>query len=447
MAADRTRRVVRTTRAIALLLTLAVTLPAAASAIGDEPDHPVCDASQPTFGAPVRLGSGTGYEPGIRIDSIGTIYYTAHGTTPFGVGAWEPTENRGASWLYRSTDDGKTWEIMEGGLAGENKLLTALEGDIAIDGKDRMYFVDTWATENHISRWSDHGETMDFIRPFVLSAEPVDDRPWIAAHGDGYVYYMSNSGYTPEGRLIIHRSTDAGELFDPVGFTFPDSGWGTIDADPNSPYVYAFMNDMFYTGSIPATGGATKVSIWISPDRGETWSNVKVADLLRGDDSTHVDYPQVAVSPLDGSVYVLWADGNQLLLGRSQDHGQTWETWDVTPFEGQYDSGALTVGPDGTVAIGFHRGNRLWATFWRPTSDCLRFEGDPTSLCTGPASITRKISEESAPDQEHFFQIRFSPDGALNVPYENAPGHNKFVRQSSGQSMSGTPFCGHTLIE
>ena len=58
----------------------------------------------------------------------------------------------------------------------------------------------------------------------------------------------------PDGRLTIHRSTDAGMTFDPIGFTFLRSGWGTIDADPSSPYVYAFVNDEFYTGDRPVSG-------------------------------------------------------------------------------------------------------------------------------------------------------------------------------------------------
>lgn len=427
---------------VALIATLIVGgLPATTAA---QEEAPVCDPALPTYGDPVRLGTGTGYEPGIRIDSIGTIYYTAHDVFPLGAGLWEESENRSASWLYRSTDKGQTWEVMEG-PAGVNKLFPAFEGDIAIDGKDRMYFVDTWAADNHISRWSDHGATMDFIRPVVATYE-VDDRPWITAHGDGFVYYMSNTGYKHDGRLTIHRSTDGGMIFDPIGFTFPESGWGTIDADPNSEYVYAFMNNRFYP--FPDLGApATRATMWISADRGATWESVKVADIADGDDATHVDYPNVAVSPLDGSVYTLWGDGDRMKLGRSTDLGATWEVFDVTPFEGDFDSGALTVGPDGTVAVGFHHKQNIYAMFWRSDSNCLRIAGDPSSACTGPASVTTKVAAERAPDQEHFFQIRFSPDGALNLPYENQPAHNKFVRQTSGPTMSGSEFCGHVVVE
>ena len=438
-------RGVRALRAVGLLVLVTVALPGIASGQATS-EFPVCGTEGPSFGPPVRLGTGTGYEPGIRIDSIGTIFYTAHDVTPAGVGAYEPSENRTASWLYRSADGGETWEVMGGGVADENKLFPALEGDLAIDAEDRLYFVDTWALDNNIARWSDHGTTLDFVRPAVATYE-VDDRPWITAHGDGFVYYMSNTGYKHDGRLTIHRSTDGGTVFDPVGFTLPRSGWGTLDADPGSEYVYAFVNDQFYNGQYPFSGPSTEVRLWRSADRGATWEGVKVADLRDGDDATHVDYPQVAVSPVDGSVYTLWGDGDRMTLGRTLDHGTTWETWDVTPFDGAYDSGALTVGFDGTVAIGFHHANHIWATFWRPASDCLLVEGDPETLCTGPSSVTVQTETEPAPDQEHFFQIRFDPtDNSLNIPYENTPGHNKFVRQAAGPNISGAATCGHVVL-
>jgi hypothetical protein len=67
-------------------------------------------------------------------------------------------------------------------------------------------------------------------------------------------------------------------------------------------------------------------------------------------------------------------------------------------------------------------------------------------MCTGPASVTVRTENEPAPDQEHFFQIRFDPtDNSLNIPYVNTAQHNKFVRQASGPNMSGSAFCGHTL--
>ncbi len=181
---------------------------------------PACDQRPPTFRPPLRLGNGQGYEPGIEIDSQGTVYVTAHKQSLVA------EADRLASWLWRSTDDGLTFQDMSG-VNGFSKTLWALEGDFAVDAKDRLYWVDTWAADNHFIRWSNRGTTVDFVRPLVPSIEPLDDRPWLAAHGDGHVYYMGNIGVgtSARHRLSFHRSTDAGETFDPVGISFPNSMW------------------------------------------------------------------------------------------------------------------------------------------------------------------------------------------------------------------------------
>src|SRR6266508_2533265 len=51
--------------------------------------------------------------------------------------------------------------------------------------------------DNHFYRYTDHGATLESFRPGVVTPE-VDDRPWLAAHHDGYVYYMSTTGYRPD---------------------------------------------------------------------------------------------------------------------------------------------------------------------------------------------------------------------------------------------------------
>ncbi|MFN2543152.1 MAG: hypothetical protein ABR600_01085 [Actinomycetota bacterium] len=418
--------------------------PGRTAALAD--DIPTCDGSSPTWTQPIRLGAGTGYEPGIEVDSAGTIFVTAHKTFPAGAGVYESSDDRMQSWLFRSIDGGKTFTSVNddiGPLAGQSKHIYGDEGDLAVDAQDHLYFADTWAVDDMFYRFSNHGATLDLFRPVVPTYE-VDDRPWLAAHGNGFVYYMSNTGYKQDGRLTVHRSTDGGQTFDPIGYTLPESGWGTLEADPNSSFVYAFTNDDFY----PFPGGflngpTTRETIYISPDRGLTWTSVKVADVPSNNDGG-VDYPQVTVSPLDGTVYTLWSDGPTLNLGISKDHGQTWSVEDVTPFAGSYDSATLTAGPRGEVGIGFRHGTNMYATIWRPTSDCLRVAGDPTSLCTGPSSVTSKVESESAPDQVDFFQVKFSPtDNALNIPYENTPGQLKFVRQAAGANMTGTPTCGY----
>jgi hypothetical protein len=398
---------------------------------------PVCSTAPLAFGSPVVLG-GPGYEPGIEIDSAGTIFVTAHKQSPTNQGT------RLASWLWRSIDGGSTWSDMNG-LATATRQMFAFEGDFAVDGLDRLYFVDTTLGDNHFYRYSDHGATLDMVRPGVFSYE-LDDRPWLAAHHDGYVYYLSNTGAKHDGRLTIHRSTDGGATFDPIGFTFPNSGWGFIDADPNSDYVYGVFDNFFYgqgIGSLP-----TRMTAWISPDRGQTWTSVDIDGL--DNDFTGDGFPNVAVSPVDGSVYALWSDGpNVLKLARSTDHGTTWSVYDITPFAGTFTFPWVTVAPNGSVGVIFHgatptAAGRVYGMIWRESSDCLTDANDPLSVCTGQAWRVARLQTGTAPRQVDFFQNEFTPTNALAVPYQANDNLIRFVKQTSGPNLAGEPFCGTT---
>lgn len=332
MARPVPRLVAALTAALLLAATLGLAGPAGATA-------------PPLFDAPVRVNPdlGEGYEPSIKVDSAGTIFVTAHKNQLV-----EPV--RANSWIWRSTD-GKTFTDMPGG-----ELFYSFEGDWAIDAKDRLYFVDTYLGDNHFASWSANGTKLDYYRPFTLTGAPVDDRPWLTAHHDGVVYLLVNLGYTPDGRLELYRSTDGGRTFDARGGRlFPESGWGTPAADPHSDYVYVAMNDKFYNGDgYPLDTGSEELFIWISPDRGETFRRVKVADY----DGTDPDgYPVVSVDGA-GHVYILWPDKSEttrsrLKLSRSLDRGETWETFDITPKEYRHNDLAwLAADPNATGRLG-----------------------------------------------------------------------------------------------
>jgi hypothetical protein len=439
----------RATPRFAASFTAAALLSASAIAsFADAAPLPVCEAPAFAFTPELRMGTtGLGYEPGIEIDSKGAIWTTAHKNSLV-----REEGSRLASFLWRSTDDGESFSDLEEHVPGVHAAY-ALEGDLAVDANDRMYFVDTWAGDNQFYRFGPDG-TLETLRPVVPSLE-IDDRPWLAAHHDGYVYYMSNTGYTPGGRLTIHRSTDRGDTFDPVGFTIPESGWGFLDADPNSDHVYAIANDLFYgTGVL---GGATEVNAWISSDRGVTWSKSKIADYARGYDETadHDDaYPTVAVSPVDGTVYGLWTDdGRELMLSRSTDHGATWEVFDVSPFSGLYSYAWLTVGDDGDVGIVFQgrkTGSTLQAIYamqWRPDAGCA--DADTAEACTGPASVTARVNRTrpisaDPSGQADFFQSEISPTtGAHHVVWRGSSFQLYHARSTVAPSMAGSRFCGH----
>src|SRR5947207_7704377 len=203
---------------------------------------------------------GKGYEPAVYVDQFGNIFATAHKENwqlVLGPDPNAPTYTRSMSWDWVSTDGGLTFHDLPG--------LTPLsleqhefgdEGDMALDDDYHLYFVDTNVTDNNITRWTATGPgniRFDLTRPLIPSFQPVDDRPWVTAHGIGHVFYFGNegdkvtyplgqgtgSGFGP-GRYTVYRSTDGGQTFDPFGYTLKDSGWCRPAADhtPGSRYVY-----------------------------------------------------------------------------------------------------------------------------------------------------------------------------------------------------------------
>jgi hypothetical protein len=423
----------RGVRLLAIMALLAVGgLPAKGSTAG----APACDQSPLSFRTPIRLGTGQGYEPGVDADSKGTIFVTAH---KYSLGAEEGT--RLASYLWRSADGGRTFQDVSG-LSGLTKEIYGFEGDLAVDGKDRLYIVETWSGDSHVYRYSDHGRRLDFYRPAVPTAEP-DDRPWVTAHGDGVVYYMANSGVNEGGRLFVHRSTDGGLTFD-AGVLLPKSGWGFLDADPHSKYVYAVANDVFFTAP-------PSMYVWVSPDAGLGWKQIKIAPYEFGYDvsSGHEDgFPTIAVSPKDGSVYVLWSDdGRALRLAHSVNHGRTWKVYDVTPFKGDYSYPWVTVGPNGDVGIIFQAtpdftvGRWVYGMIWHPDSNCRRTAG-ARSFCTGPSAGYARLTPGRVIDQQDFFQAKFTPDDALNVPFAGQDNVVMFTREVRGSNLAHTRSCG-----
>src|SRR4051794_559976 len=221
----------------------------------------------PAFGTPVRLPtweSCGGYESGIAIDKFGNIFVTAHKQNHCDAVADDPGAPLGVraqSWLWTSTN-GINWKNPPGlqNLAVDpSQLDVGDEGDIAVDDarQPHLYYVDTKVVDNSLTRWTIRGpgnEDMlqDMHRPAIPTVEPVDDRPWVVAHGSSTVLYAGNEGdkdtynagsvangctgtaITPPapgqkqnpvgGRYTVFMSYNGGATFNSTGFTLPDSG-------------------------------------------------------------------------------------------------------------------------------------------------------------------------------------------------------------------------------
>lgn len=154
-------------------------------------------------------------EPSILALADGTLLVTgAGGMTRY---VEDPTDipgNFGSSYLWRSVDDGATWQFVDLGLpapAGPllpyRNAILGVEGDLAGDEAGRAYFVDlTMLAIDGVAASDDAGATWTAAQNPAVGL-PLADRPWLAAIGDGVVYMT----YTqlPTG-IRATRSNDGG---------------------------------------------------------------------------------------------------------------------------------------------------------------------------------------------------------------------------------------------
>ncbi|MBN1390307.1 MAG: exo-alpha-sialidase [Candidatus Thermoplasmatota archaeon] len=355
-----------------------------------------------------------GYEPGIAMDSTGAMYYTAHKNLDDKT-SWDYL----ASWFFVSTDDGMTWSSPTDPFPRGTLWQTYLgdEGDIAVDASDNVYFVDTYLIDNHIHVWADQGQYQYSVR--VQKTSGLDDRPWITAQGNNIVHYLGNNAVEVNGgRYWYYRSTNGARTFsrpEPV----PGNGWAHIDCERNGDHVYVVSES--------DTGADADILMYVSNDMGVNW-NWDDPILIGHRDGPGREYPIVSAQD-GGVVWVLWNDaengvenGTRIFIGRSLDFGQTWMTWEITPFQAFIDYPTINTGPDGSVAVAFYASRDLPIT---PESEWYIYGGMDLFSSIHDPDINFTIADPTpcyVGDDLHalhdFFEIVIGQDKALNIAYQ-----------------------------
>jgi hypothetical protein len=384
----------------------------------------------PRFAAPVLLTTDKytgGYEPSIAVDRFNNIVVTAHKqnhSLVLSPDERSATKLRSQSWLWTSKD-GKTFTDMPGLTPlQEQNLEFGDEGDVAYDETGHIYFVDTNVADNSFSRYKATGNgqlALETTRPIGPFGEPVDDRPWIAAHGDGVVMYAGNQGdkqsypagrtgdgdaYGP-GRYTVYMSYDHGDTFDPLGVTLNDSGWCRPGADHarGSKLLYVVCSN-----DGDADGKSGTFWSYVSRDDGKTWSRYRMGGY---DKKKTVSWPSITIGA-DGTVYVLYTEGKtsgRLQLLTSKNHGQSWTKRDVTPAEGVYQYESFDIAPNGTLGLAYYYrpgAGQPWHVYAATAKPGQRFV--PTRVSTQPIASSKSTSPFG-----DFFEIAFGPDNKLNV--------------------------------
>ena len=429
---------------------------------------------------------GIGYEPSLSMDSQGNLFITAHKDLAWGgqgspvwpvageqPGLWyacsdgdDTSWDYFASWWWQSQDGGETWgwsdnfgptpgSMLEGTLLGGVTGSACLgdEGDISVDAQDRIYFLDTTLQDNFWHTWDDGGDDYANDGPCQqMYTSALDDRPWLAAQGDGIIHYLGNSGAPPpectgdSGRYWYYHSENGGPPFTQC-YAMP-GGWSTIVAQRTGPYVYVAQED--------ADTSQGTVIIRISDEYGRgtgltdgTWQDPVTLGERKGNPPE--GYPVVNTNER-GTVAVVWADAPngatgawEMNLAISYDHGAQWQSWNITPFENGINMYPfVSISENDVVSVAFYgidfdddelEGDYVAGEEWflyagavhRPMeNDSFEFsiadmaDWDDDGLADPLHTVTAYEQENSDVHALHdFFETVISPNGTyLGIAYQ-----------------------------
>lgn len=144
--------------------------------------------------------------------------------------------------------------------------------------------------------------------------------------------------------IFVRRSNDGGKTWDPEastvishttepGIPFEDKPYIVADTNPKSPHA-----GNLYVGWTQFTLAKSATLFSRSTDDGNTWSapiEISSHEGLPRDDNGAVEGFSGAIAP-DGTLYVVWADGDNIAFTYSKDGGETFapskEVLDVAPL-------------------------------------------------------------------------------------------------------------------
>ena len=433
-------------------------------------------------------GYGIGYEPSLSIDKQGNLFVTAHKDLRWGgdgnpfapviggdLDQWYACEDGEmtswdywASWFWISNDGGYTWghgdnfeptpgpmtNSIIGSVAGSGSECLGDEGDIAVDANDVVYYLDTTLEDNWWHMFEDGGNT--YISPTTcerMQTMAADDRPWVAAQGDGIIHYLGNSGASPPectgdtGRYWYYHS-ETGRAPYSQCYAMP-GGWSTISAQNDGPYVFVAQEDADSDSGVVQVRISSEYGRGTGPGPGEgTWASPVEVGPREG--NCPEGYPVVNNNE-GGMVVVAWADcpnGNTgpwvMRIAVSYDNGTNWASWNATAFDrGINMYPFVSITEDQVVSVAFYgldfdqdgaEDGYVAGKDWYLYAGALHhpMEGDVWDFrVVDPTPLHTVTEYEESSGDTHalhdFFETVMSPDGTwYGIAYQENVGLHPF---------------------
>jgi hypothetical protein len=350
-------------------------------------------------------------EPQVEVDSAGTIYVS-------GVCCLTVPEP-----VYVSRDGGATFTDLRTTTGVREKF--GIEGDFAIDGEGTVYFADIeFAASFQVTAWTKDGT---FLHHTKWPAQPIVDRDWIRAEGDGHLYYVYNTGASTN----VYTSTDGGRTWSPTPVHTAAFGLGMAVKGPAT-------GELWVIG-----GGGDTIGADVTRDGGLTWSSEQTTIPNGG------NFP-VAAFDEAGAMFGAGGSDDELFVARRDPDG----TWNE----------AVKVSPAGHhrmpwFATGTAAGTAALCWYGTPDAEITAasewFVHVAHSLGNGANGTWQVAIADTEPvfvgalgrDLLDFFQCEVGPDGAIHVAYsklrpsEGGPEEQlQYVRSEPNPALAATKF-------
>lgn len=271
-------------------------------------------------------------EPTLGVDPGGDLFYAAAGFDgPAGLSATE---------IMRSTDRGKTWEIVSPRVLDRNTMPVSLDPYVWVDDRldgdsARIFTIDLTLACSYLSFSDDDGES--WITNPLACGRPVNDHQTLfsgppvqtpMAAYPNVLYYC----YNDVGSSQCTKSVDGGLTFHPTG-TPAFTGYKPGSDETGFFGVDGFCGGLHGHGTVGDDGTVFlpreycgEPYLAISKDEGLTWKTVKVSKIRSiSQPDEGAAHPSVAVDK-KGNVYYTWiSSANRLMyLSVSKNGGNKW---------------------------------------------------------------------------------------------------------------------------
>jgi hypothetical protein len=324
--------------------------------------------------------------------------------------------------LYRSVDNGKTWNRVDVGAdaygAGNSDV------DLAMARDGTLYFISmVYDRQNNIGKRISIGSSSDAGVTWhwkTISRTDGDDRPWIDVAPDGAAHAIWNDG---QGVSYVASRNRGQTWSDPVRINHK-GGSSHLAVGPRGE-IAARITPFSKSGFV---FDREVDLIAVSEDNGATWrksmppSHIKWVPYEELDkDPNSIDR---WVEPLAwdeaGNLYHLWTDTIGVNLARSADRGLTWRTWKI-----------VQSGPRAHFPYVIAKGNSdLAATWYTGTDSDLRahvaritIRNDSPSVVVSEPILVEAWSRRQEPGDTvrhrdtagEYFPVAFLKNGGLGA--------------------------------